>query len=88
MGFGAIPDGRPQWLAGQHVSPIQLTVDHPVQQHLPVGLGLQGHEQAFFLEVAFLVSDGQRRHIRQFDKTELQVGLFRPAHRIVRQRRG
>jgi len=87
MGLGAKAHRRPQRLPRQHMGAIQLAINHPVQQHLPIGLGFQGHEQAFFLEVAFLIGDGQRRHVRQFDKTELEIGLLRPAHSIIRHGR-
>ena len=84
VGFGAVANGGPQRLASKHVRAIQLTVNDPVQQDFPVGLGFQGHKQAFFLEIAFLVSDGQRGHVGEFDKAELEIRLLRPAQRIIR----
>ncbi len=77
MRLGAEADGGAERLAGQHVGAVQLAVDDPVQQHLPVGLGLQGDVQAFVLEVAFLIGDGQRRHVGEFDEAELQLLFFR-----------
>ena len=86
--LGAEADGGGQRLTGQHVGAVELAVDHAVEQHLPVGLGLQRHIQPFVLEVTFLVGDRQRRHIGELDKAERQLRLFRPAHqRLVRRLR-
>ena len=34
-------DGRAERLAGEHVRAVELAVDHPIEQDLPVGLGLE-----------------------------------------------
>ena len=82
--LGAITNRGSQWLTCQHMRAIELTVNHPVQQHFPVGLGFQSDEKPLFFEIPFLVRYGERRHVRKFDKTKFQVGLLRPAHRICR----
>ena len=71
MRLGAESDGCGKRLTGQHVCAVQLPVDDPVQQHLPIGLRLQGDEEALILEIAVLIGDRQRGHIGQLDKTEL-----------------
>ena len=76
VGLGAEADGGPERLAGQHVGAVELAGDHPVEQHLPVRLRLQGHEEPLVLEEALLVGDGQRRHVRQLDETELELVLL------------
>ena len=56
---------------------VQFTVDHPIQQHLPVGLGLQGDVQTLVFEETLFIGDGQGRHIGELDKAELQFLLLR-----------
>ena len=69
-----------QWLTCQHVRAVQLTVDDTVEQHFPVRLRFQCYIQAFVFEIAFFISNSQRCHIGQFDKTEFQLFFFRPAN--------
>jgi hypothetical protein len=69
-----------QWLTCQHVRAVQLTVDDTVEQHFPVRLRFQCYIQAFVFEIAFFISNSQRCHIGQFDKTEFQFFFFRPAN--------
>ena len=80
MGFGAISDGRGKRLACQHMRPVQLPADHAIQQNLPVRLRFQGDEQAFVFKIPVLIGDSQRRHIRQFDKPELQLIFLKRKH--------
>ena len=80
MGFGAEADGRRKRLSRQHVGAVQLAGDHPVQQHLPVRLGLKGDEQAFILEIPLLIGNRERGHVRQFDEAELQLVFFHIEH--------
>ena len=80
MGLGAKPDGCGKRLASQHMGTVELTGDHPVQQHFPVRLRLQADEQPFILEIALLVGDRERGHIRQFDEAELQLVFFNVEH--------
>ncbi|MCY1537692.1 hypothetical protein D9M68_732000 [compost metagenome] len=77
VGLGAESDGGAQRLAGQHVRAVELTVDHPVQQHLPVGLGFERHVQAFVFEVALFIGHHERGAVGQLDEAELQGLLFR-----------
>ncbi|MNC37025.1 hypothetical protein D3C75_855740 [compost metagenome] len=77
VGLGAEADGGAQRLAGQHVRAIQLAGDHAVEQHLPVGLGLEADVQPLVLEEALLVGDGQRCHVGEFDEAELELFLLR-----------
>lgn len=77
MGFGAKADGRRQGLTRQHMRPVQVAVDHAIKQHLPVGLRLKGHKEAFILEIPLLVGDGERGHIGELDKAEGQILDFR-----------
>ena len=74
--LGTETDGGTQRLAGQHVRSVQFAGNHPIQQHLPVGLRLQGDEQTLVLEIALLVGNRQRRHVGELDKAELQHRLF------------
>jgi hypothetical protein len=75
----------PKPMAGQHVGTVQLAGDGAIKQYLPVGLSFQSDVQAFVLEEAFFLGDGQRHHIRQLDKAELQLFLFREANLGCRQ---
>ena len=83
--LGAEADRRRQGLAGEHVRAVELAVDYAVQQHLPVGLRLEGDVQALVLEVAVLVGHRQRRHVGELDKAELQFILLRLADGGVRR---
>ena len=76
MGLRAIADGRGQGLARQHMRPVQLARDHPVQQHLPIRLRFQRDEQALVFKELLFIGDGQRGHIGQLDEAKRQVRLF------------
>ena len=80
MSFGAKADRRGQRLTGQHMCAIQRPVDHAVQQNFPVGLGFQGHKQAFVIEKALFVGNGQRRHVCQLDKAKGQLVFLKVKH--------
>ena len=87
--FRAVSDCRRQWLACEHMGTVQLATDHTVEQHLPVRLCFQCHEQALVEEITVLVSDRERRHISQFDEAEGQFVLFQlEALRICNTRHG
>ena len=75
--LGTKTDGGAERLTGQHVCTVQLAHDHAIQQYLPVGLCLKGDVQAFVFEEAFLVGDGQRGHVGEFDKAEFEFDFFR-----------
>jgi hypothetical protein len=55
LGLGADADRGAERLPGQHVRAIELAVDHPVEQHFPVGLGFERDVEAFILEIALLI---------------------------------
>ena len=74
--LGANPNGCAQWLTGQHVGTIELSIDHAVEQNFPVGLSFQRDIQTFVLEESFLVSDNQRCTVRQFDEAKFQFFFF------------
>ncbi len=76
MRLGAVADGGGERLAGEHVGAVEFTGDHPVEQHLPVGLRLEGDVEAFVFEEAFLVGDRERRHVGQLDEAELELILL------------
>ncbi len=86
LGLGANADVGRQGLARQHLGAVQLAVYHPIQQDLPVRLGLQGHVEPLVLEVASLVGHRQRRHVSQLDEAEPQLLLLRSPQRQYRQR--
>ncbi len=70
------PTAAPQRLSGQHVRAIQLAGDDAIQNDLPVRLRLERYIQPFILEEAFLVSDGERRHVGELDEADLQLLLL------------
>ncbi len=86
ISLSAKANGRTKRLTGQHVRAVQLTVDDPVEQHLPVGLRLKGDVQAFVFKKALLVGNRQRGHVGQFDKAELEVFLLQILDRLYRGR--
>jgi len=77
VGAGADPERGGDRLAGEHVSPVELPGDDALQEDLPVRLGRELHIQALLGEIAFLVSDHQRRAVGQLDEAEFQVALLR-----------
>ena len=81
LGLGADADVGGQGLARQHLGAVQLAVDHPIQQDLPVRLGLQGHVEPLVLEIAPLVGHRQRRHVGQLDEAESELLLLGGTHR-------
>ncbi len=80
MRLGAVADRGGQRLPGEHVGAVELSVDHPVEQHLPVGLRLERDEQPLLEEVALLVGHRERRHVGQLDEAEGQLVLFQIEH--------
>ena len=84
VGLGAEADGRGDRLAGQHVRAIELAGDDAVEQHFPVGLRLEGDEEAFVFEEALLLGDGDRHHVGELDEAELQLVLLGLEWRGVR----
>ena len=82
FGLGAVADGRGQWLSGEHMRAVQLTTNHPVQQHFPVRLRFQSDIQTFFGEKPLFLGNRQRGHIGELDEPEFQGRLFnRAIHR-------
>ena len=77
MRLSPVANGRRQGLPGQHMRAVQLAVDHPIQQHFPVGLGFEGDKKPLIKEVALLIGNGERGHVCQLDKTEGQHVLFK-----------
>ena len=73
MGLRAKTNGGAQGLARQHVRAVQLTIDHAVEQHLPVGLRLERYVQTLVLEIALFVGDGERGHVGQLDEAEFEI---------------
>ena len=59
--LGPETDGCGQRLTGQHMRPVKLPVDHPVQKNLPVRLRFQCDVKALVLEVT--VPPRVRRHL-------------------------
>lgn len=54
LGLGAYPWVAPMHgLTSQHMGAIELPIDDPIQQHLPVGLGLQSYIEPLILEATF-----------------------------------
>ena len=91
MGLGAEPDRRGKRLTGKHMRPVKLSVDHPIEQNLPVGLRFKSDEKPFILEIPFLIGHSERRHIGQLDKAEFQLVLLdikHPRKSRLAQRRG
>ena len=85
MRLGAEADGGAERLAGQHVRAVELAGDHAVEQHLPVGLRFERDVEAFLLEEALLLGDGERRHVGELDEAELQLLLLDRQRRRVRR---
>ena len=77
MGAGAIPDGRGERLARQHMRAVKGAVDHAVEQDFPIRLCLSGNEQPFVLKIALFIGHGRRGHVGQFDKAEFQLVHFK-----------
>ena len=82
MRLGAITDSRGERLPCQHMRPVQLPVDHPVEQNLPIRLRFQSDVKPFILEEPLLISHRQRRHIGEFDEAEFQAFCKRMADRL------
>ena len=87
IGLGAEADGRAQRLTGQHVRAVEFAADHAVEEHLPVRLRFERDVQALVLEVAFLIGNGQRRHVGELDEAELDL-LLLELQRLRQRRRG
>ena len=73
VGLGAEADRGAERLAREHVRAVELAGDDAIEDDLPVGLRLERHVQAFVFEVAFLIGDGERRHVGELDEAELQL---------------
>ena len=73
MGFGAEADRCGERLACEHMRAVELAVDHTVEQHFPVGLGFERHEQAFVEEVALLVGNREGGHVGELNEAEGQL---------------
>jgi len=80
VGLGPISNCRGQWLAGQHMRTVKLPVDDTVQQNFPVCLRLKRHKQTFVFEIAVLIRDRERCHIRQLDEPEPKLVFFEIQH--------
>ena len=76
MGLGAEADGRANRLPGQHVRPVEFAVDDAVEQHLPIGLRLQGDEKPLVLEEELLLGNDQGRAVGQLDEAEFEFVFF------------
>ncbi len=75
-------------LAREHVRAVELARDHSIEQHFPVRLRLERHVETLVLEVAELVRDRERRHVRELDEAELELVFFqRPRGGTSRSRR-
>ena len=83
--LGADADRGAERLARQHVRAVEFAGDHAVEHHLPVGLRLERDVQAFLLEEALLVGDGERRHVGELDEAELQLLLLHHQRRRARR---
>src|SRR5438876_10513342 len=66
---------------------VELAIAHPIEQRLPVGLGLERHNESFVLEEALLIGDRQRSHVGELDEAELEVRLLN-TERLRLDRRG
>ena len=66
------PSGWPASMCAPSSSPVMTRSS----MHLPVGLRLERDVQAFVLEEAFLVGDGERRHVGELDEAELELFFF------------
>ena len=73
VGLRADADRRAERLAREHVRAVELAGDHAIENDLPVGLRLERDVQAFVLEEALLVRDGERRHVGELDEAELEL---------------
>ena len=75
-GLGAEADRGGERLAGEHVGAVEFAGDDAVEQHLPVRLRFERDVEAFVLEVAELLGDGERRHVGELDEAELELVLL------------
>ena len=71
-----MPMVAPSGWPGQHVRAVELAGDDAVEHDLPVGLRLERDVQAFVLEEALFIGDGERRHVGQLDEAELELLLL------------
>ena len=78
IGFGADTHCGAERLAREHVRTVEFTGDHAIEDDLPVGLWLERDIQAFILEEALFVRDGERRHVGELDEAELELFLLGP----------
>ncbi len=76
MRVRAESDRGSERLAGEHMRAVELAGDHAIEQHLPVRLRLERHEQTFVFEIAELVGNRERRHVRELDEAELELVLL------------
>ena len=76
VGLGTVADGRSQWLACQHMCAVELSVDHTIQQNLPVRLCFQSDKQTFVVKKALFVGHGQWGHVSEFNEAKGQFVLF------------
>ena len=76
VGLGAETNGRANRLPGQHVRPVEFAVNDAIEQHLPIGLRLQGDEKPLVLKEELLLGNDQGRAVGQLDETELEFVFF------------
>ncbi len=83
-----VADGGRNRLPCEHMRAVERAIDHTIQQYLPIGLRLERHKQPLIKEVALLIRDGQRRHIRQFNEAKCQLIHFEVLRKCGTTQRG
>ena len=80
MRLGAVSYGRGNGLTGEHMGPVELSINHTVQKHLPVGLRFQSDKEPLILKVALFIGHRQRCHIGQLDEAQGQLVFLDVQH--------